>query len=93
MLRVTYSNHLDALVERFLERSRERLGSFPQRVFAKTIVIVPNRGVETYLRYEIARRIGIAANLEFRFLEAYVSDLLRKIELNQIGLVTGKPAA
>ena len=41
-------------------------------------VLIPNRNIETYLTFEIARLEGIAANLEFFFLEDYLRDLLGK---------------
>ena len=41
-------------------------------------IIVPNRNIETYLRYEIARGAGIAAGLNFAVPEEFLKSLLAR---------------
>ena len=53
------------------------------RLFAMPPIIVPNRNIETYLKYEIARGAGIAAGLKFQMTEEFLADLLRQTTLNR----------
>ena len=41
-------------------------------------IIVPNRNIATYLKYEIARRAGIAAGLTFQMTEEFLETLLHQ---------------
>ena len=45
------------------------------RLFAMPPIIVPNRNIETYLKYEIARGAGIAAGLKFQMTEQFLDRL------------------
>jgi len=74
MLDLVYSSHteklLDALIADVAEQRRELGPLEPVRI------VVPNRNIETYLRFGIARRTGIAANLEVHLLRRFVGKLL-----------------
>ena len=48
------------------------------RLFEMPPIIVPNRNIETYLKYEIARGAGIAAGLKFQVTEKFLDELLEK---------------
>jgi len=53
-----------------------------------TSVLVPNRNMEKWLRFEIARHNGIAANLSFPYLENGLWELV-----GRIGVASGRVAA
>ncbi len=46
-------------------------------------IIVPNRNIPTYLKYEIARGSGIAAGLKFQVTEEFLNELLEKRDEKQ----------
>ncbi|QDG51754.1 exonuclease V subunit gamma [Persicimonas caeni] len=76
MLQVFYSNHLERLVDALVEATtleRKRLKLSP---FDRTPVVVPNWNVEAYLKFEVARRKGIAAHMEYRQLIEFFESLL-----------------
>ena len=72
MLRLVYSSHteqlLDTLVADVNAYRRERGPLEPVHL------VLPNRNVETYVRFGLAQATGIAANLEVHFLRRFVSD-------------------
>ncbi|HUH05382.1 MAG TPA: exodeoxyribonuclease V subunit gamma, partial [Kofleriaceae bacterium] len=74
MFRLTYANRLEELA-RALARdvSQGRAGD----PLAPVDVIVPNQAVAAYLKLELARTTGVAANLRFPFLESYLGGLVR----------------
>ncbi|MBI5547607.1 MAG: exodeoxyribonuclease V subunit gamma, partial [Deltaproteobacteria bacterium] len=74
MIHLTYSNRTEALFERFArDLARDRAGG---NLFAPARLVVPNRNVETWLKRQLARRDGIAANFEVLFLQRFVSGLI-----------------
>jgi exodeoxyribonuclease V gamma subunit len=48
--------------------------------FVPVPVIVPNRYLGKWLRLDLARRLGVAVNLQFRYLEEVAWDLLRQLD-------------
>ena len=44
-------------------------------------IIVPNRNIATYLKYEIARGAGIAAGLKFQMTEEFLESLIRRNDI------------
>jgi len=74
MIRLTYSNRTENLLERLvadLAAGRAAAGPLePARL------VVPNRNVETWLRFGLASACGIAANLEVRFLRKFLAETL-----------------
>ncbi len=77
-MQVWYSNQLEQLADRLIENLGETNESPTTRLFAMPIIIVPNRNIETYLKYEIARGAGIAAGLNFQMTEQFLEALLRQ---------------
>lgn len=78
MLHLWYSNSLRSLVDALI-RDMETSGNSPQKdLFCTSSIIVPNRNIEAYLKFEIAKRTGIAANLRFYFLEEFLSGLIKR---------------
>jgi exodeoxyribonuclease V gamma subunit len=78
MIKVWYSNQLEQLAERLIANLKLRNGDSTSNfsLFALPPIVVPNRNIETYLRYEIARGAGIAAGLNFHVPERFQDELL-----------------
>ena len=75
-LQVWYSNQLERLADRLIENLAATKENPTSRLFAMPTIIVPNRNIETYLKYEIARGAGIAAGLKFQMTEQFLEGLL-----------------
>lgn len=73
-LHVCYSNRFEQLVEALCEdlQSERRRGL--NAVFTPAEIIVPNHSVTAYLKFAIAQKLGIAANLSFRFLSSFIAE-------------------
>jgi len=77
-LRLHYSNRTEKLLQSLienLETAKQRPGA---SLFDAATIVVPNRQIETYLRFGIARAAGIASSLTMKFLRAFLEDLLEK---------------
>lgn len=72
MIRLTYSNRTEALLDALVRRIDEA-GADP---LAPTWLVVPNANVERFVELGVARRLGVAANLRFRRLGTLTDDLL-----------------
>lgn len=83
MMTVWYSNKLTHLVDQFLCNHKSELPPFPERTFATAQIVIPNRNIESYLKFEIARRASLAANLEFFFLEDFLTRRLSSTDKQQ----------
>ncbi|HWV37895.1 MAG TPA: exodeoxyribonuclease V subunit gamma [Vulgatibacter sp.] len=77
MIRLTYSNRTEKLLDA-LAADLSAAAASGRSPFEPVRVVVPNRNVETWLRHGLARRLGIAANLEVQQLRRFVGELLRK---------------
>ena len=73
MLRLVYSNRTEELLESFVRDLRQLRGQ--RGPLEPVIVVVPNRNVETWLRFGLARITGIAANLDVRYLRRFLASL------------------
>lgn len=71
MIRLWYSNYLEALVGAMLDNVQALRDAGVTDPFDVTRVIVPNRNIATYLKFEIARRTGILANFQFDYLQRF----------------------
>lgn len=69
------SNRLETLAVHLAERLREPLSS----ALAPEIVVVRNKGMERWLRQELARRHGVCANYEFPFPEHFGREIFQKL--------------
>jgi exodeoxyribonuclease V gamma subunit len=75
-IRVWYSNRLERLAD-LLAGALAPDGRDPAAgLFARPPVVVPNPQIAAYLRYEVARRTGIAAGLRFPGSEEFLASLL-----------------
>jgi exodeoxyribonuclease V gamma subunit len=79
-VRVWYSNQLEQLASRLVKNFEANEQRPPTRLFAMPPIIVPNRNIETYLKYQFARQAGIAAALNFQVIESFLAGLLPKAE-------------
>ena len=82
-IHVWYSNQLERLADRLIENLRKTGDDPKARLFQMPPIIVPNRNIETYLKYEIARGAGIAAGLKFQVTEEFLDELLEKRDEKQ----------
>lgn len=74
MLHLWYSNDLERLVAQLSRRLMPGGRRDPVDMLRPVPIVVPNRNLQTYLEFEIARRQGIAANLEFLYLDSFLKD-------------------
>jgi exodeoxyribonuclease V gamma subunit len=70
MIRVCYSNRSERLLDALIQNAQCCRDPSP---FEAMHLVVPNRNVETFLKFGIARCSGIAANLRIHFLEDFVT--------------------
>jgi exodeoxyribonuclease V gamma subunit len=76
MIRVWCSNQLEKLAERLIGNLKSGDNPSGFSLFAMPPIVVPNRNIETYLRYDIARGAGIAAGLNFYVPERFQDELV-----------------
>jgi exodeoxyribonuclease V gamma subunit len=76
MIRVWYSNQLEKLAGRLMGNLGLGDSASSGCLFSMPPIVVPNRNIETYLKYEIARGAGIAAGLNFYVPEQFQDELL-----------------
>src|SRR5829696_3732190 len=77
MIHLSYSNRTEELLASFVGRvAREREARGP---YAPVRLVVPNRNVETYVKFGLAEALGIAANLEVSFLRRMMGELAAQV--------------
>ena len=69
------SNRLETLAGQLSRQLRQPVGS----ALAPEILVVRNKGMERWLRQELARELGVCANCQFPFPEAFGREIFRKI--------------
>jgi exodeoxyribonuclease V gamma subunit len=77
MIALHYSNRLENLIDPLAASIRERQAIDP---IAPISIVVPNRAVEQFVKYRLAERLGVAANLKFPFLRAFLADLVERAD-------------
>jgi exodeoxyribonuclease V gamma subunit len=77
MLQLHYSNQLEKLIEPLAAAIRDRQAQEP---ITRIPIIVANRAVEQFVKYRLAERLGVAANLEFPFLRHHLAEIVKKAE-------------
>ena len=78
-LHLHMSNRLERLADSLSELLSEPLSS----PFEKEVIVVQSRGMERWLRMELALRHGISANLDFPFPNAFVKTIYSQIISDQ----------
>ena len=73
MIRLAYSNRLEAL----LDALAENVAATQPTLFDAVPLVVPNPFVESIVKQALARRLGIAAHVESRFLRGFLGDVAR----------------
>ncbi len=73
-LHLVTSDRLEFLADRLAEVVRRPLSS----PFVPEVVVVQSRGMEQWLRLELASRLGVCAHMEFPFPRTFVFDLFRR---------------
>jgi exodeoxyribonuclease V gamma subunit len=71
VIRLCYSNRTEALCEALAEN----LGAGRSSLFDPVHLVVPNPLVEGYVKQAVARRLGIAAHIETRFLRGFLRQI------------------
>ncbi len=74
MIRLYYSNHLEELVSELVKTSAASKQFWDE----PTHVIVPNKNISTYLKLQIARRTGIAADIQTTYLNHFLKSQLKR---------------
>lgn len=83
-LHLTYSNHFEALIDALCENLERGRSRGLAGVFTPAEILVPNYSVAAYLKYAIARRTGVAANLSFQFMQNFIaSRVSRALEVTR----------
>jgi exodeoxyribonuclease V gamma subunit len=77
MIRLYYSNHLDALIAPLADAVARAQRSDP---LVPVQIVVPNRVVEQFIKRRVAEEVGIAANLRFPFLRAFLRRAVEAAE-------------
>lgn len=73
-IRVAYSNRIERLVDALVDQLDRDRGL--DGIFEPPCVVVPNRNVEMYLRFELADRFGVVGDVAFSTLETWFRDEL-----------------
>jgi exodeoxyribonuclease V gamma subunit len=79
MIRLHYSNRLEALISPLAEAIRAQQRARP---LESVTIVVPNRTMENFIKHRVSEAIGIAANLDFPFLRRFLADTLRAVDSN-----------
>ncbi len=74
MIRLYYSNQLEELVGELVKTSAASKQCWDK----PTHVVVPNKNISTYLKLQIARRTGIASDIQTTYLNLFLKERLKK---------------
>ena len=75
MLELTYSNRTEALLDHLAERIRQERAT-GRGPWEPVHLVVPSPYLKEYLNLGLARKLGVAANLKFSYLDSLWKDLL-----------------
>lgn len=76
-IRLHYSNRSERLLDALAERIREERAQPGRSPLDPVTIVVPNRNVEAWLKFGLAERDGIAANLRTPFLRSWLGQVAR----------------
>ena len=69
MLNLCYANQMEALIEPLFRRIDQSQRTDPLHPIT---VIIPNPSVSHFVRFQVAQRLGISANLDFKYLAIFL---------------------
>ncbi len=76
MIELFYSNRTEQLLNALADQIRaQKAETHP---LEPVELVVPNRNMETWVRLELAQKLGVAANLRFKKLEQFIGDIVGK---------------
>lgn len=75
MLELTYSNRTEALLDQLVERVKQERAT-GRGPWESVHLVVPSPYLKEYLNLGLARKLGVAANLKFSYLDSLWKDLL-----------------
>lgn len=71
MLHLCYANQMEALIEPLLKHIQH---SQYQDPFEPIHIIIPNPSVSHFIRFQVAQRFGVCANLKFHYLRRFLAE-------------------
>jgi exodeoxyribonuclease V gamma subunit len=77
MMFLHYSNRLENLLEPLAESIARSQARDP---ITQISIVVPNRAVEQFVKYRLAERLGVAANLNFPFLRSFLAQVVERAD-------------
>ena len=77
MIHLHYSNRLDELISPLAQAVVAQQRRDP---LARSVVVVPNRIIEEFIKLRLAQATGVAANIEFPFLRRYLGRVVSAAE-------------
>ena len=75
MLELTYSNRTEALLDQLVERVKQERAN-GRGPWEPVHLVVPSPFLKEYLNLGLARKLGVAANLRFSYLDSLWKDIL-----------------
>lgn len=73
-VKLCYSNDFDELVAALCEDMRSERSNSITQIFTPAEIVVPNDSVTGYLKFAIAKRLGIAANIRFLLMPEFLAN-------------------
>lgn len=75
MIELIYANRTENLLEKLACNLKKDNSSEPLKAVE---IITPNRNMDTWVRFGLAEKLGISANMHFRRLESFIGNLVRQ---------------
>ena len=79
MLYLCYANQMEALIEPLLVHIEACQKKDP---LTPVDIIVPNSSVAHFVRFQVAQRHGVSANLSFHYLQRYLRSAIKEVNPN-----------
>jgi exonuclease V gamma subunit len=79
MLNLCYANQMEALIEPLFRRVDQCQQTDPLHPIT---IIIPNPSVSHFVRFQVAQRLGVCANLDFKYLRHFLTDQIEHSKSN-----------
>lgn len=86
MFKLCYGNQMEALVDPLIHHIEASQAEDP---LSTTHLIIPNPSIAQFVRFSVAQRLGVCANLEFHHLRRYLSERVQEAD-PQIRILEGE---